>query len=28
MALACSDLLELDLLSGPLGPKTMVGTRT
>jgi hypothetical protein len=27
MALACSDLLELDLLSQPLGPTTMVGSR-
>ncbi len=28
LALACADLLELDLLSGPLGPTTMVGSRT
>jgi hypothetical protein len=27
MALACSDLIELDLLSRPLGPTTMVGAR-
>jgi hypothetical protein len=26
-ALACNDLLELDLESGPLGPSTMVRTR-
>jgi hypothetical protein len=28
MALACADLLELDLLSQPLGPMTMVGSRS
>ncbi|MDB5555352.1 MAG: hypothetical protein JWL86_5336 [Rhizobium sp.] len=28
MALACADLLELDLLSQPLGPTTMVGSRS
>lgn len=28
MALACSDLLELDLLSAPLAPTTMVGSRS
>ncbi|HVV41973.1 MAG TPA: hypothetical protein VHC94_13010 [Nitrobacter sp.] len=28
MALACDDLLELDLESGPLGPTTTVRTRT
>lgn len=27
MALACNDLLELDLKSGPLGPQTMVRAR-
>jgi hypothetical protein len=27
LALACADLLELDLLSRPLGPTTMVGVR-
>jgi hypothetical protein len=27
MAMACSDLIELDLLSGPLGPKTIVRAR-
>lgn len=27
MALACNDLLELDLESGPLGPQTMVRVR-
>ncbi|WP_409192012.1 hypothetical protein [Bradyrhizobium sp. RDM4] len=28
MSLACSDLLELDLTSGPLGPSTLVRSRT
>ncbi|MCK1365178.1 hypothetical protein [Bradyrhizobium sp. 62] len=28
LALACADLLELDLLSRPLGPATMVGARS
>ncbi len=28
MSLACSDLLELDLTSGPLGPTTQVRSRT
>ncbi|WP_445217585.1 hypothetical protein ACKWRH_37135 [Bradyrhizobium sp. Pa8] len=27
-ALACADLLEIDLSSGPLGPSTMVRSRT
>ncbi|EHR03034.1 hypothetical protein [Bradyrhizobium sp. WSM471] len=28
MSLACSDLLEIDLASGPLGPSTMMRSRT
>jgi hypothetical protein len=28
MSLACSDLLEIDLTSGPLGPATLVRART
>ncbi|MHC2275345.1 hypothetical protein ACVME8_001956 [Bradyrhizobium diazoefficiens] len=28
MALACADLLEIDLMSGPLGPSTLVRSRT
>jgi len=28
MSLACADLLELDLMSGPLGPTTQVRSRT
>jgi hypothetical protein len=28
MALACSDLIELDLISGPLGPSTIARSRS
>jgi hypothetical protein len=28
MALACSDLIELDLISRPLGPSTIVRSRS
>ncbi|MCA1436787.1 hypothetical protein I6F33_27970 [Bradyrhizobium sp. BRP20] len=28
MALACADLIEIDLMSGPLGPSTLVRSRT